>query len=108
ECFAPAVFRRLDAVGEAAHPVVQQRSVDETCPDIERVDQFSIEPLEAPGLVSANDEIDVSFQEAMIEIDDTADEFRREDADPAVVQEIDARGPARHIAHGGIAEMRVA
>src|SRR5262249_57037345 len=61
-----------------------------------------------PGLVSANDEIDVSFQEAMIEIDDTADEFRREDADAAVVQEIDARGPARHIEHGVIAEMRIA
>src|SRR5262245_19823798 len=84
ERFTPAVFRRLDAVGEAAHPVVQQRSAYETCPDIERVDQFPIEPLEAPGLVGANDEITVSSQEPVIEIDDTADEFRREDADATV------------------------
>src|SRR5207245_7222593 len=82
--------------------------VDEARPDIERVDQLPIEPLEAPGLVGANDEIGISFQEAVIEVDDTADEFRREDAHAAVVQEIDAGGSAGHIEHGVIAEMRIA
>src|SRR5206468_11650402 len=47
-------------------------------------------------------------QEAVIEVDDTADEFRREDAHAAVVQEIDAGGSAGHIEHGVIAEMRIA
>src|SRR3984893_4658908 len=107
ERFAPAVLGRLDAVGEAAHPVVQQRSIDEARPDIERVDQFPIEPLEAPSLVGANDEIGVGSQEPMIEIDHPADEFRWEDADAAVIQEIDAGWPAGHVAHGVVAEMRI-
>src|SRR5258705_215534 len=106
--FAPAVLRRLDAVGETAHPIVQQRSIDEARPDIEHVDQFPIEPLETPGLIRVNDEISVSLQEAVIEIDHAADELRGEDADAAVVEEIDAGSSPTLIEHRVIAEMRIA
>ena len=41
EGFLAPVLRRLDAVGDGAHAVVEQRAVDETGPDIERVDQFA-------------------------------------------------------------------
>ena len=36
EGLAPAVFGRLHAVGDGAHPVVEQRPVDEARPDVER------------------------------------------------------------------------
>src|SRR5262245_48124950 len=105
---APAVFRGLHAVGEAAHPIVQQRPVDETRPDIQNVDQFPIEPLETPGLVGVYDEIGVCFEQAVIEIHHTADEFRREDADASIVQEIDAGRPPARVEDGVIAEMGIA
>ena len=53
----------FDPVGDGAHPVVQQRPVDEPRPDVERVDQFAREPLEAPGLVGVHDELVVVVEE---------------------------------------------
>jgi len=55
-----------------------------------------------------DDEIGVCLEQAVIEIDHAADEFRREDADASIVQEIDARRPAGHVEHAVIAEMRIA
>ena len=81
ERLAPAVFRRLDAVGEAAHAILEQRAIDEARPDVERVDQFATEPLEAPGLVGVYDQIVVALAQAIVEVDDAADELRRENAD---------------------------
>src|SRR4029078_11799057 len=92
ERFAPTVFGRLDAVGQTAHPIVQQRSIDEPRPDIEHVDQFAAELLEAPGLVGMDYERVVVPEQAMVKIDDPADELRREDANAAVVEQIDAGG----------------
>src|SRR6185437_3544415 len=43
-----SVIRRLDPVSNRAHAVVEQRAVNEASPDIERLDQFAIEPPEAP------------------------------------------------------------
>src|SRR3954451_2425275 len=108
ERFAPAVFGGLDAVGQAAHPIVQQRSVDEPSPDIEHVDQFAAEPLEAPRLVSMDDESGVVLEQAMVKIDDAADELRREDANAAVIEQIDAGGHTVDVEHAVIAEMRIA
>src|SRR5712691_3328883 len=107
ERLAPAVFRRLDAVGEAAHAVVEQRPVDEPRPDVEHVDQFPVEPLEAPGLVGVHDEVVVAFQQPVVEVDDAADECRRKDADAAVIEEIDPRRPAVGLEHRVVAEMRI-
>ena len=42
ERLAPAVFAGLHAVGDGAHPVVEQRPVDEARPDVEDVDQFAL------------------------------------------------------------------
>ena len=56
EGFLAAVFGRLHPVGDGAHAIVEQRAVDEPCPDIERIDQLAVEPLEAPGLVGMHDE----------------------------------------------------
>src|SRR5262249_62120358 len=44
----------------------------------------------------------------MIKTAPPADEFRWEDADAAVIQEIDADGPSAHIEHGVVAETRIA
>ena len=46
--------------------------------------------------------------EAAIEIDDAADEFWREDADAAVIEQIDAHRLAVFLEHGIIAQMRIA
>ena len=50
----------------------------------------------------------VVVQEALIEIDDAADEARMEDADAAIVEEVDAPRLAAVREHRVIAEMRVA
>src|ERR1700724_2685388 len=81
ERFAPAVFRRLDAIGNAAHAVVEQRRIDEARPDVERVDEIARQPAKTPGFVGVDDEVVVAAQQPVIEIDDAADEFRRENAD---------------------------
>src|SRR5580704_19533579 len=90
--FAPAVFRRPYSVGDGAHAIVKERRIDEARPDIERVDQIALELAEAPSLIGVHDEIVVAFEQAVIKIDDAADEFRREDADAAIVEQLDARG----------------
>src|SRR5947209_6293234 len=56
ERLAPTVLRRLDAIGEAAHPVVQQWPIDEARPDVEGGRQFAGESFETPGLIGMNDE----------------------------------------------------
>src|SRR3954451_7905357 len=55
EGLATAVFGRFHAIGEAAHPIVQQRPVNESRPDVERIDHFPAEPAEAPGLIRMHD-----------------------------------------------------
>ena len=46
-----------------------------------------------------HDEIVVAVQQPVIEIDDAAHEFRRENADAAVVEQIDAGGLRRRAAN---------
>src|SRR5207244_3611483 len=87
---AAAVFAGLDAVGDAADAVLHQRAIDETRPDVQDVDQFARELAKAPGLVGVNNARVVVVAQPIVEIDHAADERRREDADAAVVQEIDA------------------
>src|SRR5262249_42839351 len=89
EGLAPAVFRRLDPIGDTAHASLQQRPIDEARPDVEALDQAAAEPLESPGLIGVHDEIVVAAQEAMVEVDHPADELRREDADAAIIEKID-------------------
>src|SRR5580700_2034192 len=78
---ATAILRRLHAVGDGALAVVEQRPVDEPRPDVEDIHQLPRQPLEPPGLIGMDDEIAVAGQQAVVEVDDAADEFRREDAD---------------------------
>ena len=54
-----------------------------------------LEPLEAPGLVGVHDAIVVAVRRPLIEIDHAADEARREDADAAVVEQVDAAAARR-------------
>src|SRR5947209_4846872 len=53
-------------------------------------------------------EVAVVVQQPVVEVDHAADELRREDADAAIVEQIDAAGCAPLIEHGVIAEMRIA
>src|SRR5215217_394301 len=103
-----AVFGRAHALGDAADPIGQERPVDEAGPDVEDVDQLGRELLEAPDLIGMDDPVAVVVQEPAVEVDDPADEFRREDADAAVVEEIDAARLPAVREHGVVAEMRVA
>src|SRR5579883_1737604 len=108
ERLAPAVMARLDAVGAGANAIVDQRSIDEARPDVERVDRLALQFDEAPGLVGVDDPRLVLAFQALVQIDDAADKARRENADAAVVEEID---PGDLVAFSGdrvIAEMRVA
>src|SRR5262245_1632521 len=107
--FPAAVFGRFHAIGDGSHPVVEQRAVNETCPDIQGIDQLAVEPLEPPGLVSVHYELVIAAQQSAIEVDHTADKAWRENANTAVIQKIDSpRFPFRVVEDGVIAEMRVA
>ena len=55
-----------------------------------------------------DDPVAVVVQEAVVEIDDAADEARMEDADAAVVEQIDALRLAVFGEDGVVAEMRIA
>src|SRR5271169_5711770 len=55
ERLTAAVFRGLDAISDSAHPVVEERRIDEARPDIQRVDQIARQPAEAPGLIGVHD-----------------------------------------------------
>ena len=56
---APAVILRRDAVGNGAHPVVEERRVDEPRPDVERIDDLVGEVVEAPALIGVDDAVAV-------------------------------------------------
>src|SRR5471032_3345408 len=104
---AAAVFGGLYAVGDGANAVVHQRAIDKARPDIERVDQRARESLEAPGLVGMHHPRLLAVSQAPIQIDHAADELRRENADAAIVEEIDAARLARLLEGGVVAEMRI-
>ena len=80
EGLAAAVFRRLDAIRDGALAIIEQRPIDESRPDVERIHQFARKPAEAPGLVGVHHQGVVAREEAVIEIDDAADEARGKDA----------------------------
>src|SRR5258708_1874342 len=92
---AAAVFGGLHAIGNGAHAVVHQGAIDKARPDIERVDQPAREALEAPGLVGVHHPRLLAISEAAIKINHATDEFRRENADAAIVEEVDAIRLAR-------------
>src|SRR5262249_19524621 len=90
ERFAPAIFGRLDPIRYGARAVVEQRAVDEPCPDIERFDQVAVETAKTPGLVGVQDQGIVVLEQPMIEIDHAADEPGRENPNATVVEEVDS------------------
>src|SRR5262249_55912873 len=87
---------------------VKQRRIDETRPDIERLDQIARQLAESPSLVSIHDQIVLASQQPMVKVDDAADEFRRKNANAAVVQKINAARRAVAEENSIVAEMRIA
>src|SRR5262249_3463432 len=63
---------------------------------------------ESPSLVSVHDQIVFAMEQAVIEVNDATHEFRRENADAAVVEKVDAgrRGIVQE--NSVVAEMRIA
>src|SRR5215469_3873259 len=108
KCFAAAVFGRRNAVSDRTHPVVEQWCVDKARPDIERLNEVARQIAKTPGLVGMDDQVVLAAQKAVIKIDDAAHEFRRENTDAAVVQEIDPGRRAVEHAYGVIAKMWIA
>src|SRR5215468_8972560 len=108
ERLAPAVLRRLDPIRDGAHAVVEERAVDEPCPNVERFDQVAVEAAKTPGLVGVHDERLIPVEQPVVEIDYPADEPGGENANTAVVEEIDpprfAIGHERRV----VAEVRIA
>ena len=109
ESLLAAVLAGLDAVGHRADAVVEDRPVDEAGPDVQRVDQRLAEVLEAPGLVGVDDARLIVRAQALVEVDHARHELRREDADAAVVEQVDPRhlvvalAPHRVVAEVGVA-----
>jgi hypothetical protein len=48
--FLAAVFRRRDAIGYAAHPVVEHRRVNEPGPDVQGFNEVLGQTAKAPGV----------------------------------------------------------
>src|ERR1700730_11493743 len=108
EGLAPAVFGRLDAVRDGAFAVVEQRPIDEPRPDVEGIDQLARKTSEPPCLVGMHHQRLITLEEAVVEIDHAADEFRGKDTDTAVVEQVDSVLRAALDENRVIAEMRVA
>src|SRR5262245_9095250 len=109
ERLLPAIHARAYPVGNGANAIFQHRAVDEIRPDIEDVDDLVREAAEAPGLVSMDDQRPVFPQQTVVKVDHALNEFRREGAHAAIVEEIDPGRPALAVLEDGvIAEMRVA
>src|SRR5262249_29692074 len=89
EGFAPTVFRRLDAVGDGAHAIIEQRRVNEARPNVQDVDDLAAEPTKAPSLVSMHYEICIALEQPGVEINDAAHELRGKDTDAAIIEQID-------------------
>src|SRR5262249_7865380 len=81
----------------------------EAGPDVEDVDQLVIEAGEAPGLIGADDAVAIIVLKTAIELDDTTDEARGEDADAAEVEKVETDGATVTIEAGAVvAEMGIA
>src|SRR5262249_59600926 len=96
------------AAGDGASRAVRQRRIDKTGQDIVRLDQIARQLAESPSLVSVHDQIVLAAQQPMVKVDDAADEFRRKNANAAVVQKINAARPAVAKENSIVAEMRIA
>src|SRR5665213_438062 len=105
EGFAPAVSPGAHSVGDGAHPVIEQGSVDEPGPDAEYVDEIVREPVEAPGPIGLDLALAVAGDHRPVELYHPVDEGRREDPNAAEVEEIEPVGVAGEAV---VAQMRVA
>src|SRR5690348_12780086 len=90
ERFAAAIFGWRDAIGNAADAVIKQWRIDEARPDVEGLNQIARELAETPGFVSVYDQVVLSAQQPVIKVDDATHEFRRKNANAAIVEQVDA------------------
>ena len=117
EGFLAPVLPRRGAVRDLALAVVEQRPVDEPRPDAQDVDQLVGQAAESPGLVGVHHQLALVVQQPVVEIDHALHERRREGADAAVVEQVDAGRPPERAVRSGraalledrvVAEVRVA
>src|SRR5271166_1837328 len=103
-----AILAGRYAVCDSAHPVVEQRPVDETGPDIQNFGKLLGQTMETPALVGVECAGEVFVKEALIKIDHAGDESRLENADAAVIQQIYARRLALVFENRIVAKMGIA
>src|SRR5215210_3207873 len=112
ESLATSVFAGLHAIGDAAHPIIKQRPIDEARPDVQRPDQLARKAAKSPGFISVHDQLLIAGTQAVIEVHNAGDEFGWENPDAAVVEQVDAErlplAAAGFLEHRIIAEMRIA
>ena len=92
--------------GDGALAILDHRPEDEARPDLD-IDQLVGDTFE-PRLRPLHDQAAIIVLQAMVEVDHPADELCREDANAAVIEQIDAGRLARLPEPGVVAEMRVA
>src|SRR5687767_14663075 len=80
----------LDAAGNGPHSIFHQRAVDEPGPNVQNIDEFFGEALEAPGLIGMHDKRLIAALQAAIKIDHTFHKSSRKNPDASVVEEIEA------------------
>src|SRR5687768_8957744 len=74
EGLPPAILGRAHPIRDGPHPVFQERSINETRPDVKDVDELLVEALETPSLIGMDDERLIGPLKAPVEIDDAAHE----------------------------------
>src|SRR3546814_14881857 len=78
-------------------PVLQQRRIEESRPEIERGQQVLAEVGEAPDAIGLHRQLRVVALERKVEVDDAFHEERREDADAADVQPVPGAGGTERV-----------
>src|SRR5688500_15394445 len=99
EGLASPVFGRGHAIRHRAHAIFQERAVDEARPHVERVDDLAREAAETPGLIGGDDALAVALLKPAVELDNPPHERWREDADAAVIEQVDAGRAALRLEH---------
>src|ERR1700720_4710575 len=88
--FLATVFRWRDAIGDAAHPVIEQGSVNEPRPDVQGFDEILGETAKAPGFIGMHGAGEILVEQSLVKVDDAADEFGGENTDAPIIEEVNA------------------
>ena len=88
EGFGPPVLAGRHAVGDRAHPVIEEGTIDEPRPDVQHVHEIVVQTLEPPSAIGLDLSLAIIVGEATEQAHHAGHEARREDAHAAEIEQV--------------------